>query len=259
MTPTVQDETANNCDDSPADGIQGDHADQQECEHHQGCAALTFALSPGDHNSGNADQKCNGEDHSAGLGEPKPVTEPSPIASKPRHAGSLGRGTNPTEVAGTALSVRLACLLFGRGGTGSRQRRCVDGLVTAWSSPRSGGTGHVSVLLPRLQRDRRFGRHRQRGDQQPGDRVRVRARPRACDRGARTDLRRSLQPRRVPRPRLGAEVPAQGADPVLGGAARRGLRRRSRGRGGVLGASRSTSSTLLPVSASRTGARSCWS
>jgi hypothetical protein len=34
--PTVQDETANNSDDSPADGIQGDHADQQECEHHQG-------------------------------------------------------------------------------------------------------------------------------------------------------------------------------------------------------------------------------
>ena len=34
--PTVQDETANNSDDSPADGIQGDHAGQQECEHHEG-------------------------------------------------------------------------------------------------------------------------------------------------------------------------------------------------------------------------------
>jgi hypothetical protein len=32
--PTNQDETANNSDDSPADGIQGDHAHQQECEHH---------------------------------------------------------------------------------------------------------------------------------------------------------------------------------------------------------------------------------
>jgi 6-phosphofructokinase len=52
--PTVQDETANNSDDSPADGIQGDHADQQECEHHQGSAALTLAVSPCDHNSGNA-------------------------------------------------------------------------------------------------------------------------------------------------------------------------------------------------------------
>ena len=84
--PTVQDETANNGDDSPADGIQGDHADQQECEHHQGGAALTVAVSSCDHNSRNADQKCNGEEHSAGLGEPKPVTEPSPIASESRHA-----------------------------------------------------------------------------------------------------------------------------------------------------------------------------
>ena len=31
----IRDETANNSDDSPADGIQGDHADQQECQHHQ--------------------------------------------------------------------------------------------------------------------------------------------------------------------------------------------------------------------------------
>ena len=84
--PTVQDETANNSDDSPADGIQADNADQQECEHHEWGAALTVAVSPCDHNSGNADQKCNGEEHSAGLGEPKPVTEPSPIASESRHA-----------------------------------------------------------------------------------------------------------------------------------------------------------------------------
>jgi len=84
--PTVQDETANNGDDSPANGIQGDHAGQQEGEHHQGGAALTVAVSPCDHDSDNAGQKCNGEEHSAGLGEPKPVTEPSPIASGSRHA-----------------------------------------------------------------------------------------------------------------------------------------------------------------------------
>ena len=84
--PTVQDETADNRDDSPADGIQRDHADQQECEHDEGCAALPVAVSPCDHNSRNADKKCNGEEHSAGLGEPKPVTEPSPIASESRHA-----------------------------------------------------------------------------------------------------------------------------------------------------------------------------
>ena len=28
--PTIRDETANNSDDAPADGIEGDHADQQE-------------------------------------------------------------------------------------------------------------------------------------------------------------------------------------------------------------------------------------
>jgi hypothetical protein len=44
-----------------------------------------------DHNLGNADQKRNGEDHSAGLGEPKPMTEPPPIASESGHARILGR------------------------------------------------------------------------------------------------------------------------------------------------------------------------
>ena len=84
--PTVHDEPANNSDDSPADRIQRDHADQQECEHHQGCAALPGSVSPFDRTFGNADHKRNGEEHSAGLGKPKPVTEPSPIASEPRHA-----------------------------------------------------------------------------------------------------------------------------------------------------------------------------
>ena len=82
--PTVQDETANDGDDSPADGIQGDHPDQQECEHHQGGAALAVAASLCNHNSDNADQKCKREEHSAGLREPQPVTEPPPIASESR-------------------------------------------------------------------------------------------------------------------------------------------------------------------------------
>ena len=53
--PTIRDETTNKRDDSAAHGVQGDHADQQECEHHQGGAALTVAVSPCDHNSDNAD------------------------------------------------------------------------------------------------------------------------------------------------------------------------------------------------------------
>jgi hypothetical protein len=84
--PTVQAAAANNSDDSPADGIQGDHADQQECEHHERCAAFPGALSPCDRNFGDGDQKRNGEEHSTGLGEPKAATEPSPIASEFRHA-----------------------------------------------------------------------------------------------------------------------------------------------------------------------------
>lgn len=54
--PTIQDETADDGDDSPADGVQRDHADQQECEHHEGRAALALALSPCDHDSRNADE-----------------------------------------------------------------------------------------------------------------------------------------------------------------------------------------------------------
>jgi hypothetical protein len=84
--PTVRDATANNSNDSPADGIQGDHAGQQECEHHERGATLAVAVSPCDHHFGNADQKRNGEEHPAGLGQPKPVTEPPPIASESRHA-----------------------------------------------------------------------------------------------------------------------------------------------------------------------------
>ena len=51
MTPelTPHDETANNSDHSPTDGIEGDHADQQECQHHKGCAALTVAVNVADH------------------------------------------------------------------------------------------------------------------------------------------------------------------------------------------------------------------
>lgn len=83
--PTVRDETANESEDSPAEGIQEDHAAQYECEHHQRGAALTVAVSPCDHHFGNTAQKCNGEEHSTGLRQPEAVTEPSPIASESRH------------------------------------------------------------------------------------------------------------------------------------------------------------------------------
>ena len=84
--PAVEDETANKSDDSAAGGVQGDHTGQQECEHHQGCAALPIAASACDHDRGNSDETRNGEQHPAGPGEPKPVTEPPPIASGAGHA-----------------------------------------------------------------------------------------------------------------------------------------------------------------------------
>jgi hypothetical protein len=53
--PTAQDETANNSDDSPTDGIEGDEAGQHECQDDQGCAALPVAVSPAEHNPRAAD------------------------------------------------------------------------------------------------------------------------------------------------------------------------------------------------------------
>ena len=52
---TIRDETANNSDDSPADGIQSDHADQQERQDHKGCAAFPVAVHPCDHYFGTAE------------------------------------------------------------------------------------------------------------------------------------------------------------------------------------------------------------
>ena len=89
--PKAQDETANNSDDSPADGIEGDHGGQHECQDDQGSAALPVAMSLSEHHPGAADQKCGGEEHSAGLREPKPLTEPSPITSGSSHARILGQ------------------------------------------------------------------------------------------------------------------------------------------------------------------------
>jgi hypothetical protein len=39
-----------------------------------------------DHHLDNGDEKRTGEEHSAGLGEPKPATEPPPVASESSHA-----------------------------------------------------------------------------------------------------------------------------------------------------------------------------
>jgi hypothetical protein len=80
------DKTANDGDDSTADGVQGDHTGQQQRKHDDGCASFARALGVGDRHRGDADEERPGEQHPAGLGEPKPTTEPAPIASESSHA-----------------------------------------------------------------------------------------------------------------------------------------------------------------------------
>ena len=84
----------------------------------------------------------------------------------------------------------------------------------------------------------------------------VRTGPRPCDHGARTHLRRTFQPRRVPRAGRGAEVPPEGGRPLLGRAARRRVRGRSRRGGGVLRTAVDSLDTA-PEPASRAAAHSC--
>ena len=89
--PTPQDEAANNSDASLGGRIENDHDGHHDRQYDEGCAALPCAVSPCEHNGGASCQHCDGEDHAAGLREPKPLTEPSPIASDSRHARMLGQ------------------------------------------------------------------------------------------------------------------------------------------------------------------------
>ena len=89
--PTVQDETANNSDESPADGIEGNHTGQHECQDNAGCATLPVALGAYEDDFRDPEEERCGEQRSAGLREPKPTAEPSPIAWQQRHARILGQ------------------------------------------------------------------------------------------------------------------------------------------------------------------------
>ena len=123
----------------------------------------------------------------------------------------------------------------------------------ARSAPRRGGARHVPVLLPRLQRHRRFGGPR-RGAIRPSE-SRSRSASASRWRSRRSDTSpAATSTRRVPRPRRGAEVPAEGGRPVLDRAARRRLRRRSRGRRGLLGSAVDALDTAPGVGISNGGA-----
>jgi hypothetical protein len=84
--PTPHDETATDADSSPGNRIESDHAGRQHCQYDEGCTALPCAVGPREHNRSAPDQQCDREDHAAALREPKPPTEPAPVASKRNHA-----------------------------------------------------------------------------------------------------------------------------------------------------------------------------
>jgi hypothetical protein len=87
--PTARDETASKSDDSAAHGIEGNHTGQQERQDDGGCTTFPVALGACEHDFGDAEEKCRGEERSAGLREPQPLAEPSPIASRQSHARIL--------------------------------------------------------------------------------------------------------------------------------------------------------------------------
>jgi hypothetical protein len=90
LEPTTQDETACKSDDSTADGIEGHHTGEHERQDDGGCATLPVTLGASEHDCRDAEETCRGEERSAGLREPKPTAEPSPIASQQSHARILG-------------------------------------------------------------------------------------------------------------------------------------------------------------------------
>lgn len=96
--PTAQGETACNSDDSTADGIEGNHTGQHERQDNAGCATLPVALGAYEDDFRDPEEERCGEQRSAGLREPKPTAEPSPIASQQRHARILGQ-TNDLHLA----------------------------------------------------------------------------------------------------------------------------------------------------------------
>ena len=89
--PAARDETACNSDDSTADGIEGNHTRQHERQDDGGSATLPVALGAYEHDFRDAEENCDGEERSAGLREPKPMAEPSPIGSYQSHVRILGQ------------------------------------------------------------------------------------------------------------------------------------------------------------------------
>jgi hypothetical protein len=69
-------------------------------------------MSLSEHNPGAADEKCGGEEHSAGVREPKPLTETAPIASDSSHARMLGQRNERHLAPGWRTTPRAGRLLI---------------------------------------------------------------------------------------------------------------------------------------------------
>ena len=89
--PAARDETACNSDDSTADGIEGNHTGQHERQDNARRATLTVAMGAYEDDFRDPEEERRGEQRSAGLREPKPTAEPSPITSQQRHSRILGQ------------------------------------------------------------------------------------------------------------------------------------------------------------------------
>jgi hypothetical protein len=108
MTPraAARDETASNGDGSAADGVEGNHTGQREHQDDGGSAALPVALGAYEHDLRDAGEDYEREERSAGWRESKPMAEPAPIASQPRHVRILGEGAKtPTRRCRTTYRV----------------------------------------------------------------------------------------------------------------------------------------------------------
>jgi hypothetical protein len=108
--PSARDETACNSDDCTADGIEGNHTRQHEGQDDGGSATLPVALGAYEHDFRDAGENCDGEECSAGLREPKPMAEPSAIASEQSHARILSQTNDELicSATGSAKDLHLA-------------------------------------------------------------------------------------------------------------------------------------------------------
>src|SRR6478672_6275227 len=79
--PAPKDETASNRDASLGGRIESDHDGHRHRQDDDGCAAFPSPVSPREHNGGDPSEHRDGEGDAAGPREPKPLTEPSPVAS----------------------------------------------------------------------------------------------------------------------------------------------------------------------------------